>query len=163
MLDCYIADDNQSMIKLLSDYIQDTPNLKLITATTDPMEMAATIGQVKVPSIAFLDIDMPNITGLQLAALTNSTTAVIFITGHPQHAVDAFSKGAYDYLIKPFSYLRFIEAVNKVRNRLSALFSLPLVPEDHCFVYNKYGDLIKIYYADIGNTNKFDPHWPILN
>ncbi|WP_026903240.1 LytR/AlgR family response regulator transcription factor [Pedobacter glucosidilyticus] len=147
-MNCYIIDDQESVIKTLSDYIRDTPKLNLVYSTLKAQEVIALLPEIAEPSIFFLDIDMPMINGLQIAEMVNDFTAVIFITGHPQYAVDAFNRGAYDYLLKPFSYDRFLKAINKINHRYK-----PKAISDkactHTFVFNKYGELVKLNYDDI--------------
>lgn len=145
---CYIVDDQASVIKTLSDYIQDTPSLKLVYSTLKPQEIVSFLPEIKEPSILFLDIDMPMINGLQIAEMVNTYTAVIFITGHTEYAIEAFNRGAHDYLIKPFSYERFLQSVHKVNQR-HPYKNVEDTSRKHTFIFNKYGELVKINFSDI--------------
>lgn len=115
---CYIVDDETDSIEILQDYVNQTPNLRLSYSTTNPRDIFTVITAQGNPKITFLDIEMPGITGLELAGLINSYTAIIFITSHTEHAIEAFEKDAYDYLVKPVSYSRFFQAVTKVQRRI---------------------------------------------
>lgn len=147
---CYIVDDEADSIEILQDYINQTPNLRLSYSTTNPRDIFSVITAKGDPKITFLDIEMPGITGLELAGLINSHTAIIFITSHTEHAVEAFEKDAYDYLVKPVSYSRFLKAIIKVQDRIqSKLQNKP--EEDNSFFIrgSKQGELIKIHFDEI--------------
>lgn len=146
-MECYIVDDHPAVVKTISDYILDTPALKLVYSTSTAQEIIPYLSEIETLSVLFLDIDMPKISGLKIAEMANDKTAVVFITGHTEYAIEAFHKGAYDYLLKPFSYERFLEAINKINRRKSHT----LLPQkkEHTFVFNKYGDLIRINFCEI--------------
>lgn len=147
---CYIVDDEVDSIEILRDYINQTPDLRLIHSTTDPRDIFSVISKHNHPKITFLDIEMPGITGLELAGLIGSYTAVIFITSHSEHAVEAFEKDAYDFLIKPVSYSRFLQAVVKVQRRIQNNPATNPAEDNYFFIRgNKQGQLIKIYFHEI--------------
>ncbi len=147
---CYIVDDEADSIEILRDYIHQTPDLRLIHSTTNPRDIFSVISRHNSPKITFLDIEMPGITGLELAGLIGSHTAVIFITSHSEYAVDAFEKDAYDFLVKPVSYSRFMQAVIKARERMQ---SNPLNgPADDSYFFirgTKQGQFLKIHFHEI--------------
>ena len=93
---CYIVDDEADSVEILQDYVNQTPSLRLSYSTTNPRDIFSVITAEGNPKITFLDIEMPGITGLELAGLINSYTAIIFITSHTEHAIEAFEKDAYD-------------------------------------------------------------------
>lgn len=147
---CYIVDDEPDSIEILQDYINQTPNLRLNYSTTNPRDIFSVITQHSSPKITFLDIEMPGITGLELAGLINSYTAIIFITSHTEHAIEAFEKDAYDYLVKPVAYSRFLQAVIKVQSRIHNN-TLNLRPDEDSFFIrgSSQGELIKIRLDEI--------------
>ena len=147
---CYIVDDEADSIEILQEYINQTPNLRLTYSTTNPRDIFSVITEGSHAKITFLDIEMPGITGLEVASLIGSHTAIIFVTSHAEHAVEAFEKDAYDFLVKPVSYSRFLKAVIKVQGRMNNKL-LTKSPEDNYFFIrgNKQGELIKIYFDEI--------------
>lgn len=121
MTTCYVVDDEAHNITLLSNYIQRTPGLELVGTAEDPLVALHAITSEEVaPDIVFADVDMPQLTGVDLAGMINTHTEVVFATAYPDYALQAFEKNAIDYLVKPISYERFLQSVSKVRARISA-------------------------------------------
>jgi two-component system LytT family response regulator len=117
-LTCMIIDDEPHARELLTDYIQKTPGLSLQGSYANPLEALQVFSGPNPPALAFLDVDMPELNGLELAGLVNGMTTVIFTTSHREYAPEAFEKNAADYLLKPIGYPRFLAAVNKASARL---------------------------------------------
>ncbi|MFC0186521.1 DNA-binding response regulator, LytR/AlgR family [Pseudarcicella hirudinis] len=115
---CIVVDDEQSALEVLTTFIEQTPFLELVIATTNPID-AIGILQKQSVDVLFLDIHMPQISGLNVAKLVKGKTKVIFTTAYSDHAVDAFDLEAIDYLTKPISYDRFLRAVQKAMNSTS--------------------------------------------
>jgi two-component system LytT family response regulator len=113
MLRCIIVDDESGAIEILSRYIEKTPELKLFRSFRDPIEALAFLADNDVELI-FMDIDMPNLNGMQLSELVrNKDIQVIFCTAYSEYAVESYEKDAVDYLLKPISYERFLKAARK--------------------------------------------------
>ncbi|MHB1179205.1 MAG: LytR/AlgR family response regulator transcription factor [Daejeonella sp.] len=147
---CYIVDDEADSIEILRDYVHQTPDLRLIHSTTNPRDIFSVISQHNNPKITFLDIEMPGITGLELAGLIDSHTAVIFITSYSDYAVEAFEKDAYDFLVKPVSYSRFLQAVIKVQKRMRNTPATSPADDSYFFIRGtKQGQFLKIYFHEI--------------
>jgi len=117
-LTCYIIDDEFDALELLKDYAMETPGLELVGYSQKPIEALDFITGPNAPDITFLDVDMRQLTGLEFAGMINLYTAVIFTTAYPQYALQAFEKEAYDYLMKPISYARFIDSVTRYEKHL---------------------------------------------
>lgn len=115
-LRCYIVDNEDHAISLLTKHIHKTPGLELVGSDTNPLEALEKIssGIIKA-DVCFLDIEMPQLSGLELAALIQNETHVIFTTAHEQFALKAFDTDVIDYLLKPFEYPRFLKAIQKVQ------------------------------------------------
>ncbi|MGB4399946.1 MAG: LytTR family DNA-binding domain-containing protein, partial [Daejeonella sp.] len=141
--------DEPDSIDIITDYIEQTPNLKLVHSTTDPRDILSVIKKPGLPKITFLDIEMPGLNGLEVAGLINSHTAIIFITSHTEHAVEAFEKDAFDYLIKPVSYSRFLKAVLKVQSRIQNGVESPGQEDNYYYIKGNLGELIKIRINEI--------------
>jgi len=118
---CFAVDDENHALSVISGYITSTPGLILEGTENDPLQAMVMINGGKVrPNIVFLDIDMPKLSGLQLAELIGNRALVIFTTAFADYAVQAFEQEAVDYILKPFSYDRFLKAVERAKERLRA-------------------------------------------
>lgn len=113
MLGCFVVDDEPMAVKKMCDYIDKTPGFRVIGSSTDPVIAALEIQRLK-PDVIFSDIEMPELSGLELARITGQMPFVIFVTGHPDHALSAFHQNAFAYLLKPVSYSRFLETVQRI-------------------------------------------------
>ncbi|NEU08693.1 response regulator transcription factor [Flavihumibacter sp. R14] len=151
MLHCYIVDDEVPSIEIISDYINQTKNLRLLGSSTRPHDIIDIISGPVKPDITFLDIDMPAINGLELAGIINHYTSIIFISAYPEYGAEAFEKDAYDFLPKPISYARFMQAIVKIKNRIQVnQKGANRVPDEYFFIKGgRKGQLIKIYFYDV--------------
>ncbi|QEM12432.1 LytTR family DNA-binding domain-containing protein [Mucilaginibacter sp. SMC90] len=118
-LTCYIVDDESGAIDLLTEYIARMPGLELTGATQDPMTALDQLTGEHAPDITFIDIDMRLLSGLELAGMVNLYTMVVFTTAFPQYALQAFSKEAFDYILKPISYDRFADCVHRAKRKIA--------------------------------------------
>lgn len=152
MLSTYIIDDEPHAIKSLLSYIEKTPSLQLMGYNEDPLAALTHFQETGVyPDITFLDIDMPQITGIELSQLLKDKTTIVFTTAHPGFALDAFELGITDYLLKPISYQRFLKCVQKVSEQ-AALKRNKGRELENDFMYVQTegkGKLIKIFFRDI--------------
>lgn len=121
---CIAIDDEPLALALVRDYCERVPFLRLIGSYTDAVE-AAQILRLDKPDLLLLDIQMPDITGLQVARNTGYTPQIVFTTAHSQYAVAGFDMDVADYLLKPFGFDRFMQAMEKVRKRLAPVQSEP--------------------------------------
>lgn len=115
---CLIVDDEYMARLLLENYVQKFPELELIGLCENALEALNVLRSEKI-DILFLDIQMPHLTGLELVQTLQRKPAIIFTTAYSDHAVEGFRLDAIDYLLKPFSFERFVQAVNKAINYLS--------------------------------------------
>jgi two-component system LytT family response regulator len=111
-MNCIIIDDEPKAIEIIERYILSTPFLKLLQSFRDPMDAINFLYANKVDLI-FLDINMPNISGVNIATLFQEKTSVIFTTAYSNYAIEGFELNAIDFLIKPVSFDRFLRAVSK--------------------------------------------------
>ncbi|MFV0470378.1 MAG: LytR/AlgR family response regulator transcription factor [Dysgonomonas sp.] len=111
-LKCVIIDDEPLAINLLKTYVEQTPFLELIATFENPLIAMDTISKEDI-NIVFLDINMPQINGIDFSKNLPAATRVIFTTAYDQYAVDGFRQNALDYLLKPISYPEFLQASNK--------------------------------------------------
>ena len=109
---CMVVDDEPLAIKVLKSYIDKVPFLDLSVETQSPFEAMEIIKEGAI-DLVFLDIDMPELTGIELISSIDKRPSFIFVTAYREYAADAFDLDAMDYLLKPVSFPRFLKAVNK--------------------------------------------------
>ncbi len=120
LLTCIIIDDEPLAQNVLEEFIGRLSFLSLIRTCNHAYEAIEAIHEHK-PDLAFLDITMPEMTGLELLkTFTTARPQIIVTTAHPQYAVEGFEYSVTDYLLKPISFDRFLRAVNKVKDKLTA-------------------------------------------
>ncbi len=111
-INCIIVDDEPLAIRLLTAHVKRIPELNLLASFENPTEALAFLRDHKV-DLLLLDIQMPVITGLELARMLPATTQVIFTTAYRDFAVESYELEVVDYLVKPITFARFYQAVNK--------------------------------------------------
>lgn len=111
-LNCLVVDDEQLARELLADYISKVPFLELKGLVKNPVEVAEIL-EGETIDILFLDIQMPDITGIELLKTLTHKPMVIFTTAYSEYALEGYELDVLDYLVKPFSFERFLRAVNK--------------------------------------------------
>jgi two-component system, LytTR family, response regulator len=112
-LKCIIVEDEPYAQKLLADYISKTIFLELIAAFVNPLEALAFIRKSKV-DVIFLDIELPDLNGIEFLNVLNEKVHIIFTTAYSNYAVESYNKGAIDYLLKPITLDRFLVAIDKI-------------------------------------------------
>ncbi len=118
-LRCIIADDEPLALRLIESYVRKTDGLSLIGGYASAAEALGAIRNLR-PDIAFLDIQMPQLSGIELARTAKDAgVRVVFITAYRDYAVEGFRVNALDYLLKPVSYDEFLEAANRARLAIS--------------------------------------------
>lgn len=113
-----VIDDEPLALGLVSGYIEKTPGLKLAGKFDNPLDASEFISENSVDLI-FLDIQMPDLSGIEFTRLMEKGPKVIFTTAFDKYALEGYKLDIVDYLMKPFSYEEFLVAVNKVRKLLS--------------------------------------------
>lgn len=118
MISCIAIDDEPLALEVLKKYVQKIYFLELKGTFTNTDEAIQFINRER-PELIFLDIQMPDISGIQLAGqIQQYSPAVIFTTAYSEFAVDGFNVDAVDYLVKPIEYERFLKAVYKAKEYL---------------------------------------------
>lgn len=110
---CIIIDDDQGAIDVLKAYIATQKKLHLVAWFTDPLEAQAKIPDLAI-DLAFMDVEMGELSGFDLLPFLDPKTKVIFCTGHEEFAVQSYNYNAVDYLMKPVTLPRFLLAIRKV-------------------------------------------------
>jgi DNA-binding LytR/AlgR family response regulator len=111
-MNCLAIDDEPLALNIIRDFCSRIDFIDLIATCTNPIEAIRMLNQRDIDLI-FLDIQMPNITGLEFIRSLKNPPQVIFTTAYANYALDGFDLNATDYLVKPFSFERFLKAVNK--------------------------------------------------
>jgi len=153
MIRCVVVDDEAGAVDILSDYISKAPNLELTNSFLDSVKALNYLIENPV-DLVFLDIDMPNLDGLQLSDLVhNRGMQVIFCTAYSEYAAQSYEQEAVDYLLKPIAFDRFMKAISKVnQNTNPKLKTQSPSPEQSSKMFIKSGtrihqvDIQSIYY-----------------
>ncbi|WP_405206926.1 LytR/AlgR family response regulator transcription factor [Aquimarina sp. LLG6339-5] len=121
---CLIVDDEPLAREIIENYISRINHLEHIASCANALE-AFNIITDKHIDLIFLDIQMPEVTGIDFLKDLTPSTQVIFTTAYSDYAVDAFNLEAIDYLLKPIEFSRFLKSINKVLKRLDSTNSIP--------------------------------------
>lgn len=113
-LSCIIVDDEPLAVKMLESFVAKTPELQFIGSYSDSIE-AINVIKEKKPQLLFLDIQMPDLNGIELAHMLPKGTKVIFTTAFKEYAFESYEVNALDYLLKPIRYNKFVSAVDKAK------------------------------------------------
>ena len=113
-LSCIIVDDEPLAVKLLESFVAKTPQLRLEASFTDSVEALSWLKEHPV-NLAFMDIQMPDMNGMELSHMLPEGTKVIFTTAFKEYAFESYEVSAIDFLLKPIRYNKFIAAVEKAQ------------------------------------------------
>lgn len=154
---CLVVDDEELARTLLQTYIGRLPQLELVAACANPLEAMALLQQQHI-DLLFLDIQMPELTGIEFLRTLTHKPVVIFTTAYSKYALDGYALDVTDYLLKPFPFERFLLAVNKAIVQVQARNASPaasaegaalgkeyiLVKADHKVHRLKFDDILYI-------------------
>lgn len=150
-ISCIAIDDEPLAVKKISAYIQKTPFLELVAECRSAFEAMEIINNRAIQLI-FIDINMPDLSGLEFVKSLTDKPYIVFTTAYSEYAVEGFQVDAADYLLKPITYSSFLKAANKVKNLidLSANSQKESIraTASHLFVKSDY-KLIRIELDDI--------------
>ena len=154
---CIAVDDEPLSIRILEKYAAQLPLLHWAGACKDAFEAMELLRREPV-DLMFLDVNMPRLSGTGLLKSLDRPPLVIFTTAYPEHAVEGFELEAVDYLLKPFSFERFVKAVNRAAEKLSSATKPPagsiLIKADKKLYkvdfqdithLEAYGDYVKVF------------------
>lgn len=153
MIRCLVVDDEQHAIDIMAHYIGQTNFLQLVSSTTNPVEALQTVITENI-DLVFLDIQMPELSGIDFIKAINGKAKVILTTAYSEFAIEGFDLEVVDYLLKPVRFPRFLSAVQKAVKAISEKNNLPETDndpeEDYIFVKTESkGKLLKINLAEI--------------
>ncbi|MDO4163447.1 MAG: LytTR family DNA-binding domain-containing protein [Bacteroides sp.] len=135
-LNCAIVDDEPLALNLLESYVKKTPFLVLTGKYSSAVQAMKELPGQHV-DLLFLDIQMPELNGLEFSKMVDSHTRIIFTTAFGQYAIDGYKVNALDYLLKPISYVDFLQAANKAVQWFE-LLQQPKEEIDSIFVKSEY-------------------------
>jgi two-component system, LytTR family, response regulator len=118
-LNCVIIEDEPLARNLLTDYVSKVPSLNLVEAFSNPLAALETLRSASI-DILFLDVQMPEITGISLLKILKKRPLVVLTTAYSQYALEGYELDVADYLLKPITFERFLKSVDKVTQRLES-------------------------------------------
>lgn len=137
---CLIVDDEPLARDLLESYVIKTPFLELVGKSRSAVE-AMQVLEEKKADLLFLDIQMPELTGMEFSQTLSKEVKVIFTTAFEQYALEGYKVNALDYLLKPFNYTEFLKAANRAKEWFELVQKQPAATEptkDSLLVYSEY-------------------------
>jgi DNA-binding LytR/AlgR family response regulator len=149
-LTCLIIDDEPIARKLLQEYIEETDFLELVGVAENPLKATGLINTLK-PDLIFVDINMPKMSGIEFLRSSVNLPMVIMTTAYGQYALDGFELAVIDYLVKPFSLERFLNATQKaleLKSLKNNKQEIAPAQDDHFFTKCD-GKIVKIFYNDL--------------
>ncbi|RDV16614.1 DNA-binding response regulator [Pontibacter diazotrophicus] len=157
-LRCIAVDDEPLALDIIESYISKLPFLQLVRTCSSATEAMQVLQEEKV-DLMFLDIEMPELTGIQFLNILKNQPLIIFTTAYPDYALEGFNQDAVDYLLKPIPFDRFLKAVTKAQERLQrngkAAEAAPAAPaahaaQEHDFMFVKADyKTIRVDFKDI--------------
>ena len=147
-LTCIIVDDEPMALCLLESYVKKTPSLQLVGKFSNAIEVLQFLQNHLAHELIYMDIQMPELNGLQLSKKLPTASKIVFTTAFDQYALEGYKVNAIGYLLKPFDYSEFLETVEKAL--LLAGTTAPQLTEvpDYMFVKTDYTQ-VKVLYSDI--------------
>lgn len=143
MKTCMILEDEPLAQQLLTDFIRKVPELELVATSRHPAEAFEILHKQPV-DLLFLDIQLPVLTGLQFIKSLQSPPSVIIVTAFPEHAVESYEIEAVDYLLKPVSFERFLNSINRYLKQSAAI-----LPANNYSFFKVNGKFIKLEHEAI--------------
>ena len=155
---CVIIDDEPLAVDVIENYVQQVGGIEIVAKCNNPLDAFTILNKNQVDLI-FLDIEMPNLTGIELVKTLDNIPQFIFTTAYPQYALEGFDLNATDYLVKPIPFNRFLKAISRAKEKfelenktIEKIRSIPhkqdSINKDFIFVKSEY-DNVKINTADI--------------
>jgi DNA-binding LytR/AlgR family response regulator len=152
MMNCIAIDDEPLALDVIENHLSKIPFVNLVAKVRNPLQAIEIINNQNIDFI-FLDIQMPELTGIEFLKILHKKPLVIFTTAYPHYAVESYELNAIDYLVKPISFERLLKAILKVKEK-NTTESLPIAvgngqnTNDFIFVKTEY-KTVKIILNDI--------------
>jgi DNA-binding LytR/AlgR family response regulator len=150
---CIVVDDEPPAIKVLENYINAVSQLEIVKTCKNAFEALEVLNNQRI-DLMFLDIHMPKLIGTELVRTLRYQPKAIFTTAHKDFAIEAFELDAIDYLLKPFSFERFLKAVNKFSHITNSEIS-PEDPTSGFLYFRSDRKMVKVFLDDIQYIESF--------
>lgn len=147
-MNCIIIDDDPLSRKIIEGFIEKTDVLNLVGSFESPLSAFKAFDGDDPIDLIFLDIEMPEMTGLEFINTLDSPPIIIIVTGQEKYALEAYEYDVVDYLLKPLALPRFYKSVNKAQKRFQDRESISKYPEE-IFIKKKNSTLVRLKYDDI--------------
>lgn len=144
---CIVVDDDPMARMLIEHYISQVEDLQLLASCSSAIEAANELKK-QPTELLFLDVEMPEMTGLEFVESLDKRPQVILVSAKEEYAVEAFEIEVTDYLVKPVKYARFLKAVQRAQSRAQATKEVPAPENDYVFIKTD-GRLVKLALAEI--------------
>ncbi|WP_316796241.1 LytR/AlgR family response regulator transcription factor [Pedobacter agri] len=152
-ISCIAIDDDPHSLENLIAYMEKVPELNLVQTFTEPLQALAEISMANPVDIIFMDVEMPTISGIELAGLLRQKAKyLIFTTAYPRYALDAFKVEADAYLLKPYSILHFTKTINNLFPTGNTDQQPLSIFTDHYFyipLHNENDELVRVNFDDL--------------
>lgn len=150
MINTIIVDDEPLALEILEAHIANIPELNLVAKCNNALEANKALRELDV-DLMFLDIQMPQLTGVEFLRSLSNPPLAVFTTAYAEYAVEGFNLEALDYLLKPISFERFLKAANKAIDKFKSeqTASLSADSGDDFFFVKSDKKMMKVYYRDI--------------
>jgi DNA-binding LytR/AlgR family response regulator len=157
MMTCIAIDDEPLALEVIKKYVSDTPLVRMVSTFTDAIQ-ALTFLKTQTVDLIILDVQMPDISGIQFLQSLKQRPMVIFTTAYSEYAVKGFELEAVDYLVKPIKFDRFVKALEKARNLMVMRAAVAVGPEEEfLFVKSGYGT-VRVNFSDIRYIEGLDDY-----
>jgi DNA-binding LytR/AlgR family response regulator len=147
-MNCIIIDDDPLSRKIIEGFIEKTDVLNLVGSFESPLSAFKAFDGDDSIDLIFLDIEMPEMSGLEFINTLDSPPIIIIVTGQEKYALEAYEYDVVDYLLKPLALPRFYKSVNKAQKRFQDRESISKYPEE-IFIKKKNSTLVRLKYDDI--------------
>lgn len=148
-MNCIIIDDDILICTILEDFIARTEGLVLKKTFKNPLDAINTIENFKEIDLIFLDMEMPEMTGLEFIKTLIHAPKIIFISSNKDYAIDAFDNNAIDFLLKPIEYPRFLKAIQKVKTTIQEDSSKLNHVDSNIYFFKKKNTYYKVLQDEI--------------
>lgn len=128
-IQCIVVDDEPLAVQVITEFIRKMPELSLAGTFNNPLEALAFLHKEPSVKLVFLDIQMPELSGIEFMQLRQRGVDVIIVSAYDEYAVDGFQYDAVDYLLKPVPFDRFVKAVQKVTEKQPQQPPVPAQPD----------------------------------
>jgi two-component system, LytTR family, response regulator len=140
IIKCIAIDDEPLALKQISSFVEKTPFLELVASCKSAFEAMDVLAKQEV-DLMFVDIQMPDLTGIDFVKSLNNEQRIIFTTAYQEYALEGFKVNALDYILKPFGYDEFLKAANKAKSHFDLLRKATVQDDskdDYLFVKSEY-------------------------